>query len=82
MRLSVRAALTPPICTGGETGIRARLRTWSHLWVVGSTPALCTRYVACSSVGQSAGLWLRRSAVRARPGTPCVFSSVGRAADF
>ena len=28
MLLSVRAALTPPICTGGGTGIRARLRTW------------------------------------------------------
>ena len=28
MPLSVRAALTPPICTGGGTGIRARLRTW------------------------------------------------------
>lgn len=34
-----------------------------------------------SSVGQSAGLWHRMSAVQVRSHTPWVLSSVGRAAD-
>ena len=66
MPLSVRVALTPPNASLAQLEehrtFNARARS--------SSLRRRTTYVACSSVGQSAGLWPRRSAVRARSRTP------------
>ena len=66
MPLSVRVALTPPNASLAQLEehrtFNARARS--------SSLRRRTTYVACSSVGQNAGLWPRRSAVRARSRTP------------
>ena len=54
-------------CRCGAIGRRIRFKIGSS---VGSRPSICTKYGEGSSVGQSAGLWPRRSPVRVRSFTP------------
>ncbi len=67
--VSVRAAKTayPPRPSSFSKSNPLR---WVSIWIAGSIPASCTIYVACSSDGQSAGSWPRRSAVQIRSRTP------------